>query len=202
VHALSRRAGRGKSLGGHFVVYFFAAIERASKRPSRGAISTTSAPYPTILRPSREPSIEEQWLLKYSRPTKIKFVGVWDTVGSLGLPVWSMSAKIHKYKFLDTHLRLDNENAFHALALDEHRKDFEPTLDQERQNGPGRPGRSADRQGRAALVRWRACERRRRIRQRSACPTSSEVAHEQGRWARARLPRRDHDRQFFRSRRP
>jgi hypothetical protein len=67
-------------------------------------------------------------LLKYSRPTKIKFVGVWDTVGSLGLPVWSMAAKIHKYKFLDTHLRLDNEYAFHALALDEHRKDFEPTF--------------------------------------------------------------------------
>ena len=74
------------------------------------------------------PSIEEQWLLKYSRPTKIKFVGVWDTVGSLGLPVWSMAAKVHKYRFLDTHLRLDNENAFQALALDEHRKDFEPTF--------------------------------------------------------------------------
>lgn len=37
-------------------------------------------------------------------------------------------AKVHKYKFLDTHLRLDNENAFHALALDEHRKNFEPTF--------------------------------------------------------------------------
>jgi hypothetical protein len=67
-------------------------------------------------------------VVENSRPTKIKFVGVWDTVGSLGLPVWSMAAKIHKYKFLDTHLRLDNENAFHALALDEHRKDFEPTF--------------------------------------------------------------------------
>jgi hypothetical protein len=32
------------------------------------------------------------------------------------------------YQFLDTRLRLDNENAFHALALDEHRKDFEPTF--------------------------------------------------------------------------
>ncbi|MES5481528.1 DUF2235 domain-containing protein [Bradyrhizobium sp. INPA03-11B] len=73
-------------------------------------------------------SLEEQWLTKYSRPTKVKFVGVWDTVGSLGLPVWSMAAKVHKYRFLDTHLRLDNEYAFHALALDEHRKDFEPTF--------------------------------------------------------------------------
>jgi uncharacterized protein (DUF2235 family) len=73
-------------------------------------------------------SIEEQWLVKYSRPTKIKFVGVWDTVGSLGLPLGRAAAKVHRYRFLDTHLRLDNENAFHALALDEHRHNFEPTF--------------------------------------------------------------------------
>ena len=73
-------------------------------------------------------SIEEQWLTKYSRPTKVKFVGVWDTVGSLGLPVASAAGKVRKYRFLDTHLRLDNEYAFHALALDEHRKNFEPTF--------------------------------------------------------------------------
>lgn len=73
-------------------------------------------------------SLEERWLTTYSQPTKIRFVGVWDTVGSLGLPVWSMAAKVRKYRFLDTHLRLDNEHAFHALALDEHRKNFEPTF--------------------------------------------------------------------------
>ncbi|MGY3233298.1 uncharacterized protein (DUF2235 family) [Bradyrhizobium sp. USDA 4448] len=73
-------------------------------------------------------SLEERWLTAYSRPTKVKYVGVWDTVGSLGLPVWGMAAKVRKYRFLDTHLRLDNEYAFHALALDEHRKNFEPTL--------------------------------------------------------------------------
>jgi uncharacterized protein (DUF2235 family) len=73
-------------------------------------------------------SIEEQWLTKYSRPTKVRFVGVWDTVGSLGLPVASAAGKVRKYRFLDTHLRLDNEYAFHALALDEHRHNFEPTL--------------------------------------------------------------------------
>ena len=76
----------------------------------------------------KDASIETQWLVKYSRPTKIKFVGVWDTVGTLGLPLGSAEAKVHKFRFLDTHLRLDNENAFHALALDEHRKNFEPTF--------------------------------------------------------------------------
>jgi uncharacterized protein (DUF2235 family) len=73
-------------------------------------------------------SLEERWLTTYSRPTKVKFVGVWDTVGSLGLPVWRMADKVRKYRFLDTHLRLDNEYAFHALALDEHRENFEPTF--------------------------------------------------------------------------
>jgi len=77
---------------------------------------------------SKDASIEEQWLVKYSRPTKVKFLGVWDTVGSLGLPLGSAAAKVHKYRFLDTHLRLDNETAFHALALDEHRHNFEPTF--------------------------------------------------------------------------
>ena len=74
----------------------------------------------------KDASIEEQWLVKYSRPTRMKFVGVWDTVGSLGLPLGSTAAKVHRYRFLDTHLRLDNEYAFHALALDEHRHNFEP----------------------------------------------------------------------------
>lgn len=76
----------------------------------------------------KDASLEDQWIVKYSRATKITFIGVWDTVGSLGLPVGSVKAKVHRFRFLDTHLRLDNVNAFHALALDEHRKNFEPTF--------------------------------------------------------------------------
>ena len=41
----------------------------------------------------RDGSIEEQWLTKYSRPTKVKLVGVWDTVGSLGLPLGSAACQ-------------------------------------------------------------------------------------------------------------
>jgi uncharacterized protein (DUF2235 family) len=72
--------------------------------------------------------LETKWLTMYSRPTKIKFIGVWDTVGSMGIPLGSAEAKVHKYRFLDTHLRLDNEYAFHALALDEHRANFDATF--------------------------------------------------------------------------
>ena len=73
-------------------------------------------------------NLEERWIVKYCEATKIKMVGVWDTVGSLGSPLASLNRKVAKYLFLDTHLRLDNEYAFHALAVDEHRRPFEPTL--------------------------------------------------------------------------
>jgi hypothetical protein len=90
--------------------------------------------------------IEEQWLVKYSRPTPIKFIGVWDTVGSMGVPIGSDEAKVHKFRFLDTHLRLDNENAFHALALDEHRANFDATFWTRtvRHGEAGAPERSID----------------------------------------------------------
>ncbi|QIJ73210.1 hypothetical protein GU700_00430 [Methylobacterium sp. NI91] len=58
----------------------------------------------------------------------IKFVGVWDTVGSVGHPLMTMKSRVKRYRFLDTHLRKTNLHAFHAVALDEHRKSFEPTF--------------------------------------------------------------------------
>jgi uncharacterized protein (DUF2235 family) len=81
-----------------------------------------------LLRGPDPVDLEERWIAKYCEPTKIKMVGVWDTVGSLGSPVASLRSKIVKYLFLDTHLRVQNEFAFHALAIDEQRKSFEPTL--------------------------------------------------------------------------
>jgi uncharacterized protein (DUF2235 family) len=72
--------------------------------------------------------LEDRWIVKYCEPTKIKMVGVWDTVGSLGSPIASLKSKVVKFLFLHTHLRVQNEFAFHALAIDEQRKSFEPTL--------------------------------------------------------------------------
>jgi uncharacterized protein (DUF2235 family) len=81
-----------------------------------------------LLHGSEPVDLEERWIIKYCEPTKIKMVGVWDTVGSLGSPIASLKSKVVKYLFLDTHLRVQNEYAFHALAVDEQRKSFEPTL--------------------------------------------------------------------------
>ena len=62
----------------------------------------------------------------------IKFIGVWDTVGSLGAPgvIGKIASKFNgnKYAYHDVALNSRIQNAFHALALDEHRNPFMPTL--------------------------------------------------------------------------
>lgn len=59
----------------------------------------------------------------------IKFVGVWDTVGALGIPVRGLAAlQRDKYEFHDTELSGSVQFAYHALAIDERRGPFRPTL--------------------------------------------------------------------------
>jgi uncharacterized protein (DUF2235 family) len=75
------------------------------------------------------PTVEETWMLKYSQAINIKMVGVWDTVGSLGVPLFSIQGVSRStFGFLHTGLRTMIEHGYHALAIDEHRKDFAPTL--------------------------------------------------------------------------
>lgn len=58
----------------------------------------------------------------------ITMVGVWDTVGSLGIPAIFGGVSPLVYGFLDTSLHPNVKNAFHALAIDEKRKEFPATL--------------------------------------------------------------------------
>ncbi len=59
---------------------------------------------------------------------KIRMVGVWDTVGSLGIPSAIGGVDPIAYGFLDTSLHPDVLNAYQALAIDEMRAQFPPTL--------------------------------------------------------------------------
>lgn len=59
---------------------------------------------------------------------KIKMVGVWDTVGALGIPAIFGGIDPLVYGFLDTSLHPDVLNACQALAIDERRQEFPPTL--------------------------------------------------------------------------
>lgn len=72
---------------------------------------------------------QEKWLLKYSQPVDVKMVGVWDTVGSLGVKAWNIEGiSRSSFDYLQTGLRVHIKNGYHALAIDEHRQDFLPTI--------------------------------------------------------------------------
>lgn len=69
------------------------------------------------------------WRAAHSLETVIHFVGVWETVGMLGIPdtaAWFPFARA-RYQFHDTELSRIVQRAYQALALDEHRKVFTPT---------------------------------------------------------------------------
>jgi len=60
--------------------------------------------------------------------TTIRMLGVWDTVGSLGIPAIFGAVDEKKYGLLDTSLHPDVKNAYHCLAIDEKRAQFPATL--------------------------------------------------------------------------
>jgi uncharacterized protein (DUF2235 family) len=88
-------------------------------------------------------SMLEDLKQKYGNNTtnvEISMVGVWDTVGALGIPgdiFEGLDTNI--YGFLDTSLHEDVKYACHALSIDEKRAEFVPTLwNQQPEGGAGR----------------------------------------------------------------
>ena len=86
---------------------------------------------------SRTPRSEASRLFRqnyaWSDRTPIRCIGVWDTVGSLGVPndlfqgILKHLFRVNR-EFHDTDLSSSVDFAFHAVAIDEHRKSFLPTL--------------------------------------------------------------------------
>ena len=74
-------------------------------------------------------SVEDKLIKNYSQSIAIWFQGVWDTVGSLGVPLpFFPKVNSKDFTFLETDLRINDTHAYHALAIDEHREAFAPTL--------------------------------------------------------------------------
>ena len=68
---------------------------------------------------------------RYSSTPDIEFVGVWDTVGSLGVPLprlkllsWFARFVDRDFQFHDTSLSVIIRHAFHAISIHEHRGTF------------------------------------------------------------------------------
>ncbi len=71
-------------------------------------------------------AFREQYAVEDVSP--IHFIGVWDTVGALGNPIWSNSPLSRINKFHDTGLSSIVANAYQALSVDEKRLNFKACL--------------------------------------------------------------------------
>lgn len=66
---------------------------------------------------------------KGSSDINVTLLGLWDTVGPLGIPTKALRwLNEHRYNFRDTELSPIVRHACHALAIDEHRADHNATL--------------------------------------------------------------------------
>ncbi|KAJ5682302.1 hypothetical protein N7462_005467 [Penicillium macrosclerotiorum] len=87
---------------------------------------------------------QNQGKLRLEDDVRIKVVGVWDTVGALGIPNWPLVNLVSKlginlskqYVFHNTNV--SKNYAFQALAIDERRLTFPPTLWHRTQDAPAK----------------------------------------------------------------
>jgi hypothetical protein len=113
------------------------AVRRAERLRRQGEIDDVppagKTPEPTSQQQRVVKTIEdkrEQWF----RRTTVKGLGVWDTVGSYGIPAGlAISGLARNFAarhlgFHDRQLGNNIENAFHAIAIDEARAAFQPTF--------------------------------------------------------------------------
>jgi len=94
--------------------------------------ANTSSAYDFYRDTDTRPDSPAAVAFRASRSTEItiEFIGVWDTVGTLGIPdvaSWFPYAR-SRYQFHDTELSHIVRYAYQALALDEHRADFAPAV--------------------------------------------------------------------------
>jgi len=70
--------------------------------------------------------------LSFVGDVTVQAVGVWDTVGALGIPdvqkQGDTEVRVDVFKFADNQLSTSVKYGFHAVAVDEQRVDFTPTL--------------------------------------------------------------------------
>lgn len=81
--------------------------------------------------PVRAPAGLEAELFRHSfahDEVRVRFVGVWDTVGALGIPGLPSSIARGRWGFHDTKLSSYVDFAYQALAIDEQRRAFRATL--------------------------------------------------------------------------
>jgi len=80
------------------------------------------------IHPRDQTSVDFRATYSVQPDVRIRFAGVWDTVGALGVPIRMLGFLNEKHLFHDTKIGPNIDIARHALAIDERRDDFEPTI--------------------------------------------------------------------------
>jgi uncharacterized protein (DUF2235 family) len=120
----SRGAFTARSLAG--LIRNSGILKRDAVRQYQKALALYRNP---DIKPSSEQATEFRAAHSVMGDVPIHLIGVFDTVGSLGIPVRGMRWMTRKkYQFHDTKLSSLVSHAYHALAIDERRAPFEPTL--------------------------------------------------------------------------
>jgi uncharacterized protein (DUF2235 family) len=120
----SRGAYTARSLGGMIAGFGVPTrnLDNQTVRSIFNAYRTTG--------PATRAAMKAQLAQQYAMTdVNLRMVGVWDTVGALGIPGQLFSDFDQaKYGFLDTTLSSKVQSAYHAISLDERRAPFMPTL--------------------------------------------------------------------------
>jgi uncharacterized protein (DUF2235 family) len=98
--------------------------------PSRTSQNNIFASHAFDVYRRNDPAVTAQYRTDYlCQDVTIEVIGVWDTVGALGIPIDLFSALDHLlFRFHDTSLHPNVRFGYHALAIDEQRESFAPAL--------------------------------------------------------------------------
>ena len=122
----SRGAYTARSLAG-----MIAASGLPTKNFTDAMVDTAFEAYRTRDKDLRQQTLNQLARCDMDNNPSIEMVGVWDTVGSLGIPAAVGAVDPDEYGFLDTSLNSKIKHGYHALAIDERRAQFPATLWQE-----------------------------------------------------------------------
>src|ERR1051326_1969005 len=112
---------------GAFAARSVAGILRAVGLLRKDAQATKDDAFAVYQKAKDDPAAAAAFKAANSTDVKIHFIGVWDTVGSVSVPLALTLNSIPLAPFHDVSLGPDIENAFHAVSIDEERWDFQPT---------------------------------------------------------------------------
>ncbi len=102
------------------------------RRDSAHEIRRVTKSYHRLLRGRRHKALLASLRERTHYPVRVRFLGVWDTVGALGAPIWGGSFSLNPLpvapRYHDVNALDIVDQTFHAVAIDEKRATYAPVL--------------------------------------------------------------------------